>query len=426
MAIRDGKLPGATGVETTPPPDPPPWKGVSLAAVAHPRNAEEVAAVLRVAAEEGLGVVPGGRGTRLTWGNRPSKGDIIILSLDRMDGVVAHEPADMTVTVQPGLGLSNLQKTVLSEGNRIDVGPVALEEGTVGGFLASGSTGPVHCSPSDLILGMQVVFGDGSIVRTGGRVVKNVAGYDLHKTLVGSFGTLGVITEVTLRLYPAPASLGSLCVGMLEADAAGALEELRASRTPPRWTLIDNQPWPRGPRRQSARKELRGLLLFEGEEEAVKSHIGLAGKVFDSGSRWAGLVVIGERFSSEGLQASLDGFQGDRPVGLTCRIGLSPSRLLEFFDAVGDVPLVGHVESGLLRATLPGDGGPGSKGPGEEVSRLRDIASRMEGYLVVEGPAPEGIDVWGPPPPGFFLMEALKREFDPKSVLSPGRFIGGL
>src|SRR5512134_2596097 len=164
-------------------------------AVVSPAGQEEVAAVLRVAGEEGLAVTPWGGGTKMGIGAPPARSGLV-LSLRRLDRLVEHEPGDLTATLQAGMTLGALQEALGRHGQWLSLDPAEPDRATLGGILAANASGPrrhLYGTARDLLIGVTVVLASGVIVRGGGKVVKNVAGYDLPKLLIGSFGTLGVI-----------------------------------------------------------------------------------------------------------------------------------------------------------------------------------------------------------------------------------------
>ena len=174
--------------------------------VARPADTRQVSELLRASAAHGLTVVPRGRGTKLSWGAPPSSVDVL-LDLSALDQVLAHEAGDLIVVSQAGTLLSDLQETVGRGGQRL-----ALDEtvpgASVGGTLATNASGPRRVAigtARDLLIGLTVVRADGVVAKAGGKVVKNVAGYDLGKLAIGSFGTLAVVTEAVFRLHPRPA-----------------------------------------------------------------------------------------------------------------------------------------------------------------------------------------------------------------------------
>ena len=192
--------------------------GVQPQIVAAPASTSEASTLLRAAAELGLAVVPRGTGSRLHWGNPPERCDLII-ETTQLDEVVEHAAGDLVATVQAGVRMDRLAEVLATAGQRLALDPPAADglaagRGTVGGVLATGAAGPLRLrygSGRDLLIGITIVLADGKIARSGGKVVKNVAGYDLGKLFAGSRGTLGLITQATFRLHPLPATTAYVC-----------------------------------------------------------------------------------------------------------------------------------------------------------------------------------------------------------------------
>jgi glycolate oxidase FAD binding subunit len=178
--------------------------GVPARFVVAPADQAAVAAVLRTAYEHGLAVVPTGSGTKLSWGAAPERVDVL-LDLSRLDRLVEHAAGDLIAVVASGRRLDALQADLASAGQWLAVDPP--RGGTIGGLVATATSGPtrlLHGPVRDLVIGTTMVRADGVVARSGGKVVKNVAGYDLGKLVSGSYGTLGVLTEVAVRLHPLP------------------------------------------------------------------------------------------------------------------------------------------------------------------------------------------------------------------------------
>jgi glycolate oxidase FAD binding subunit len=174
-----------------------------------PGTAQEVAQVLQYCASAGLGVIPRGGGSQLGLGNRPRKADFI-LSLERLNQVIEHAWGDMTVTVEAGCAIDKLQSVLREHGQQLGADPMYPEQATVGGVLATAESGTLRIrygAIRDLVLGVEMALPDGSVIKAGGKVVKNVAGYDLTKLVIGSLGTLGIITRAVFRLHPVPVAV---------------------------------------------------------------------------------------------------------------------------------------------------------------------------------------------------------------------------
>src|SRR5215468_6183880 len=200
--------------------------GVTPRYAASPASVAEASAVMRVAAEQALTVVPRGSGSRLDWGAPPRRCDLVVDTL-RLDQVIEHAAGDLVARFQAGAGMRRLGEALAAAGQQLalDAAPGDGRAGTVGGTLATGAAGPRRLrygTPRDLVIGITVVRADGTVASSGGKVVKNVAGYDLGKLFAGSYGTLGLIVEAAFRLHPLPAA-----AAYTTADAAGPAEARR-------------------------------------------------------------------------------------------------------------------------------------------------------------------------------------------------------
>src|SRR5215469_2865042 len=194
--------------------------GVQARYVAAPASTDEASALLRAAAGLGLVVVPRGSGRRLNWANPPASCDLLV-DTRRLDQVLEHAAGDQVLRVQAGVMLDDLAKAVATAGQRLALDPPA--GGSVGGVLATSAAGPLryrYGAPRDLLIGITIVRADGTVARSGGKVVKNVAGYDLGKLFAGSYGTLGLITEATFRLHPLPEQSAWLTLEAADPDSA--------------------------------------------------------------------------------------------------------------------------------------------------------------------------------------------------------------
>src|SRR5450755_2116182 len=242
--------------------------GVVPSYVATPTSTQEASAVLRAAAGLGLAVVPRGCGTRLDWGAPPSRCDLVV-DTRLMDTVLEHAAGDLVARVQAGVRLDRLADVLGQASQRLALDPPGSESpanggdlaeggtgvcgtgvcGTVGGLIATGVAGPLRLrfgSPRDLLIGITMVRADGTVARAGGKVVKNVAGYDIGKLLAGSYGTLGLITEATFRLHPLPEAVAYVTAEFgpaQRAAAAAALQSAAASALVPSAVELD---WPPG------------------------------------------------------------------------------------------------------------------------------------------------------------------------------------
>ena len=351
-----------------------------------------------------MAVVPTGGGTKMGWGTPVDAG--VRLETRRIAGVREHSWQDMTATVGAGTTWSAMQEALARHGQMVALDPLWPERATVGGIVATNDGGALRLkygSLRDLIIGMTVVLADGTVAKSGGKVVKNVAGYDLHKLMTGAFGTLGVVTEVTFRLHPVEKRVETWTLRAAEAEALGALM-LR---------VLDSTV---SPAAMQMRSDADGFALdvrFAGLAESVARLREMAGTLE---CVRAEEDVWGAR---ERLFADADTF--------LLKVTMLPSKtaaVLAGFTAAGMKAECVTDAVGICTVALRG-------AAAEVVELVEDLRSRLaaSGGAVVVFQVPQGtaeIDRWGGEPPAVALMREVKRQFDPARMLNPGRFVGGI
>jgi glycolate oxidase FAD binding subunit len=443
--------------------------GVVPRFVAAPASTEEAAAVLRAAAELGLAVVPRGDGTRLDWGAPPIRCDLVV-ETRRLDAVLEHAAGDLVVRAQAGVRLADLAEVLGGAGQRLALDPPAEAGeasggGTVGGLVATGVAGPLRLRfglPRDLLLGITMVRADGTVARAGGKVVKNVAGYDIGKLLAGSYGTLGLITEVTFRLHPRPPAAAYVSLTCPDArTAAAAVLSAAASPLAPAAVELD---WPPGD------APVGVAVLLEGDADGVAERAERMRAILtdgiparDEGSRTTAGATDGTADADEhGAEAGDDaeaaagnGGIATSPEappwwgrgmadggGTVLRVGFWSGQLAGVLIAIReagrraglDPAISGSGAAGVLHAALPADAA--ADAVAEFTASLRAapecdpagaaVGPRASAIILHAPPAVrDAVDMWGLPS-SVDLMRAVKDQFDPEHRMAPGRFAGGI
>ena len=405
--------------------------GNSPSCIVYPRTQQQLAAVIATAHKNNWRVLPCGSGSKLSWGGL-AKGVDVVVSTERINQLIEHAVGDLTVTVEAGMKFSDLQALLAKSRQFLALDPTAPESATIGGIVATGDTGSLrqrYGSVRDQLLGITFVRADGEIAKAGGRVVKNVAGYDLMKLLTGSYGTLGFISQLTFRLYPLAEASGTVVLtGKAEAISQAA-DILRGSAlTPVQADLLSTKLVS-----SLGLGEGLGLIArFQSISESVKEQsnrvlevgqkLGLDGAIFADGDEANLWERLQERIHTTATESVI-----------TCKIGVLPTAAVEILTQV-ELGLI-HISSGLgllqlesknqvlkIRDELRSAGGDAYGG-----LRLRTQANK--GFLTILS-APIGvkeqIDVWGYTGNALPLMRGIKEQFDSKNILSPGRFVGGI
>lgn len=403
--------------------------GVQPLVVVEPSSGETLAALLAFADGEGLKVLPRGGGTHRGIGFPPAGGDIA-LSLAALNAIIEHAPHDQTVTVQTGLPIADLQAHLAQTGQWLALDPPLRPGATVGGLIATAVAGPRRLrygGMRDQILGVQVALADGTIARGGGKVVKNVAGYDLPKLFTGALGTLGVVLSASFRLYPLPADSRTLvCDAMTPEPLCEAVQTITASTLTP--TAIDML----GP--DDAGQPVRLAVRFQSRvERSVAEQTAtlrtLLGTLANDAHELHGPEEPDFWHGLDAVEA--DGMAGEDDW-LALRATLLPGELAGWLAALQTVVAAhalalkwrAHAGHGAIRARLAGK----AESLLAAVGTLRQAAEDARGALVIEEYAPAlagKLDPWGTPA-ALDLMRRVKAQFDPHNTLNPGRYVGGI
>ncbi len=392
----------------------PPVQDASIPLVAHPPGAESVSQIMRAANELGLKVAPRGSGTKLDRGN-PAPHIDLLLDLSLLNRVIEHAAGDLTVTVQAGVRLDQLALQLAQAGQFLALDPPI--PGTIGGLIATGDSGPRRLrygGVRDQLLGIQFVRADGTLARGGGKVVKNVAGYDLPKLFTGSLGTLGVITEATFRLYSSPPTSATLaitdCTPLEAASMAASIVDSPLVPTMLDYSILD------GSTSFAAR--------FEGPQRSTS----------EQSERARSLLGKGETLTSNAEHTLWQHFDSIAIAPTLARL-IAPQadlgRLLDHAQRAAEsaglsLTTRAHMGHGHALLAWP-DTGPDPSA--DLLLSIRAQAEQAGGNLVLwRAPQPlrNKVEAWGDVGDGITIMRRIKAEFDPRGTLNSGRFAGGI
>lgn len=371
-----------------------------------PATQGDYAARVRDLAVAGTAIYPVGGATALEFGTPPARPGVA-LALTHLNRIVDYPVQDLTITVEAGMTVATLQRTLAAEGQRVPVDVPDAERATLGGALAVDAHGPRRLGYGrfrDWVIGMTTINDRGELCKSGGRVVKNVAGYDLAKLMIGSSGGLGVISQVTLKLQPRPAATALVAFPIV--DIAATLDALHASQTRPVAVELLND--------EAARivGELPagwvGLVLFEDNPEAVRWQVEQLAKELARAVTEVPLTMLDSLIASPAVAG----------CELSILAGMKPSQVADFVRPLHGVRVHAHALSGIVRVGVPTMDHPAFESLGREL--LSDPARHA---IVRRCPTTwkNRLNMWGPPSPAATLVRRVKEQLDPKGVLNPGR-----
>jgi glycolate oxidase FAD binding subunit len=408
--------------------------GVPVGRVARPGSVSEASQVLRAAADDGLAVAFSGGGSKLGLGNPPGRVDLLV-STQRMDQVLEHAAGDLVVRAQAGVRLADLQQHLAPAGQWLALDPPE-PRATLGGVVAANASGPRRLrygTVRDLIIGITVVLADGTVARAGGKVVKNVAGYDLAKLFCGSLGTLGMVAEVIFRLHPVPAAAAVVTVALDAPERVGQATRrlLRSALEPSAIELsLDEWGWPG-----------RLTVVFEGIRPGVDAQAAAAAELLGQDGE-AAVAGPGETDAALSQLGALPFEKAELAFKATCPPAELPAVLAELLGGdrrswerrwIG--PVSAHAGTGVLwLASGAREGDLRADHPAvprlvEWIAEARQgLAARGGSLVVVKAPLhlKRQVDAWGPAGDALGLMRRVKERFDPERRMSPGRFVGGI
>jgi len=411
--------------------------GLVPKAVLFPESEAQISEIMKVSSRESISVMPLGSGTKRSLGNIPTCLHVL-LSTQKLNRVLEHEARDLVATLECGVTLESLQSRLKDNNQFLPVNPMHTARGaTLGGVVASNASGPLRLrygTLRELLIGIRVVRADGTVFKGGSKVVKNVAGYDLPKLFVGSLGTLGIITQATLRLYPVPERGETYLVSFttLEKCAETVMELLKSD-------LVMNSLELLNPPLVMELADRTGIEAKRGEyalavrvmniDKAVSEQMSLVKKVCNE-VRGHGATVDGaleNKLWEEIVNYPWNESSEDR-VKLKTGVLITdvPRVFSELEELLNQKDVVAYASAkagnGIVDITLNG----GASTLTSLVKSLRNLAESLSGSLVVEAAPPDlkrQIDVWGDMGPGLALMKRIKFNFDPGGILNPGRFV---
>ena len=425
--------------------------GVRPAVIVRPADAAQIAEILRFAVAEGLAVIPTGGCTKLGIGSPPAHYDIA-LDLSRMNRVLAYDPQDLTLGVEPGVRIEDLLRTLAEKKQFLPLAVPFSDRATIGGIVAANSSSPLrhaYGAVRDFCLGMEFVTGEGAQAKSGGRVVKNVTGYDLHKLLIGSLGTLAVVTRVNFRTFPMPQAQGTFVATFSSAEAAFDFcrtvshsvltPQIVEVANPGAAALIFSGEF-------SARIEPRTWFVIvsaAGQPAVVQRHERELGQMAGPGDAEEFFALSDDEADSVLAQIrEFPRLMVERaPYGAIFRISAVPSAMAMLLGKLRVLAVQHELDfvslgraSGIIYAAFL---------PQMEISETPRFLPQIVTEVFRACGQPElqasallewcpmdlktSADiVWGPSRADFELMRRVKHSFDPQNVLAPGRFAGGI
>jgi glycolate oxidase FAD binding subunit len=419
--------------------------GVQPNAAARPGTAAEVAELVKLATAEKLAVIPTGARTKLGLGMPPARYDLAI-DMTRLDHVISYDPGDLTVSVEAGISLAKLAATLAEHKQFLPLAVPFYERATIGGTLASGVDSPLrqaYGTARDFVLGMEFVTGDGAPAKSGGRVVKNVSGYDLHKLMLGAIGSLGIMTRVNFKTFPLPAQTRAWLAGFSRAEDAFlfALNVRKSALAPQTVEVFD---------RQSMEILSLGLSLAQSEWSVAISAAGNERVV----ERSAGELEAMARGANAAAFDALDGAATSALMtairefpalaakkftdSVIAKVTTLPTHMAETVQSLRNIT----AERGLAFATIARGVGviyfallPAERDAtvmtrlAQCAKEILDATEKNHNRSTIWCSPLElkrEMNIWGEAGQDFALMQRVKQAFDPHNILAPGRFVGGL
>ena len=380
-----------------------------------PQTTEALAEIVKQSAQQQWRILICGNATKINWGK--NTGDIqLVVSTQKCDRLIEHAVDDLTVTVEAGMKLVDLREKLRSHNQFLPI-DANYADATLGGIVATADTGSWrqrYGGVRDLLLGLSFVRADGEIAKAGGRVVKNVAGYDLMKLFTGAYGTLGVMTQLTFRTYPLIATSQTLLLTGKAVAIAQVVQTIRNSGlTPTAMDLLSTAVIKQLDLGSELGLIIRWQTIPESIEQQINQIKAIAKQLDLSISTYA------DESERKLWQDCTDIINIPNGASVTCKIGIAPAAAVEFLDRFSQQSILArvHASSGLGRLQLS---------EYEQIEEMRLGCQQNYGFLtILDAPqaVKQKIDVWGYSGNALKTMQALKSQFDPQNILNPGRFI---
>ena len=396
--------------------------------IIYPETQAQLSDVVACCAQNNWVILPCGSGSKLHWGGLVKVDptthyqEIIVVSCDRLNGLIEHAVGDLTVTVEPGIKYAELQATLAKTGQFLAIDPAYPETATLGGIIATADTGSLrqrYRGVRDMLLGISLVRSDGKIAKAGGRVVKNVAGYDLMKLFTGSYGTLGIISQVTLRVYPIQEASGTVVlVGEREHIAKATQTLLSSALTPVAVELLSTNLVKELDLGKAVGLIVRFQTVIGSVEEQLQKLLEVGNSLGLNCIRYCDYEV--ELWNK--LKQKI--WHSHRKTEIICKIGVMPNQAVKTLNQVALETGLGLIHAGSGLGELHFN----SVNP-ETILELRQWCESIGGFLTVLA-APleikQKLDVWGYNQNGLDIMRRIKQKFDPQNILNPHSFVGGI
>jgi len=430
---------------------------IKPSAVVQPASKEEVAEIVKFAAAEKFAVIPTGARTKLGIGLPPRRYDLV-LDMTRLDHVVAYDPGDLTLSVEAGIPLRKLAAALAEHRQFLPLAAPYFNQTTIGGTIASGVDGPLrqlYGTVRDYLLGMEFVNGEGVSAKSGGRVVKNVTGYDIHKLMIGALGTLGVITRINFKTFPMPAASRAFVATFESAEPACEMRnrvahspltpmtaEILSPRAAELFTSgaaarIEPKPLPTGILSNARWAFTAG---FAGTESVLNRYESALGKIAEECRALDDAVLRDDQVPAafgrkrEFIPVAL----ASSPAAIILKLSVLPTRIAEALASAAKAADAAELYWAAMArgvgviyfAVLPNERNEDSKRRVVQASnQILAACSALGGHATIPwcpGEWKDALKVWGLTRLDFAQMQRAKGVFDPRGVLSPGRFVGGI